>query len=461
MKAVASWWERVRQPSLQWRSATSVLAAFAAVWVVLTGYAWVENDRAVTRDQPLRRFSEAVHRPLEQLSDPGQARAAVVTTLAWINERRSQGERFPAGMDAELLAASGERVLASARLAHIPDAAWARRERVELDGRAYQLHETRGPRWTLRVADPVRTTGRFLAYNASNILEYLLLAVPIVLLAVWWSVRRGLRPLEQFARALQQRGQGDLSPVAHPVRHRELVPLKDALDALLAQLRQKLERERAFVQDAAHEIRTPLAVVGTQAHVLAHADDAGERARSQELLNQAIARASHVAQQLLLLATLDAPAREAPRHVDVAQAVRGLLAQLAPQAMARGMELSLDAPDHLWATVDEPALVSVVGNLVDNAIRYGRAGGSVVVVLAQAGTGLQLQVRDDGPGIAPAERPHVFERFYRAPGQQQAGSGLGLAIVRQAALRAGGTVGFCEGLGGQGVGFALTLPAAA
>lgn len=459
MKAIASRWERVRQPSLQWRSATSVLVAFVAVWIVLTGYAWVENDRAVARDQPMRRFSEAVHRPLERLSDPGQARAAVVTTVEWINERRSQGERFPVGVDAELLDASGQRVLASPRLAHISDAAWARSERMELDGRAYRLHEVRGPRWTLRIAEPVRTTERFLAYNAASILEYLLLAVPIVLLSVWWSVRRGLRPLEQFAGALQQRGQGDLSPVAHPVRHRELVPLKDALDALLAQLRMKLERERAFVQDAAHEIRTPLALVGTQAHVLAHAPDAAERERAQELLNQAIARASHVAQQLLLLATLDAPSREAPRHVDVAQAVRGLLAQLAPLAMARGIELSLDAPDHLWATVDEPALVSIVGNLVDNAIRYGRAGGSVVVVLAQAGQGLQLQVRDDGPGIASAERPHVFERFYRAPGQQPAGSGLGLAIVRQAVSRAGGTVGFCDGLGGQGVGFALTLPA--
>lgn len=461
MNAIAAWWQRARQPSLQWRSASSVLVAFVAVWVVLTGYAWLENDRIIAREQPMRRFTEAVHRPLERLPDPGQARAAVVTTVEWINERRSQGRRFPVGVDAELLDASGGRVLASPRLASIPDDAWTRGERVELAGRTYRLHETRGPRWTLRIAEPVRTTGRFLVYNASNILEYLLVAIPIVLLSVWWSVRRGLRPLEQFAQALQARNPADLGPVTHPVRHRELVPLKDALDALLSQLRQKLERERAFVQDAAHEIRTPLAVVGTQAHVLAHAGDATERERAQELLNQAIARASHVAQQLLLLATLDAPAREAPRHVDVAQAVRGLLAQLAPLAIARGMELSLDAPDHLWATVDEPALVSVVGNLVDNAIRYGRAGGSVVVLLAQAGQGLQLQVSDDGPGIAPAERPYVFERFYRAPGQQPAGSGLGLAIVRQAVLRAGGTVAFCEGLGGQGVGFALTLPAAA
>src|SRR5690606_2046524 len=131
------------------------------------------------------------------------------------------------------------------------------------------------------------------------------------------------------------------------------------------QLRGKLDRERVFVQDAAHEIRTPLAVVGTQAHVLAHASCPQDRQRALARMDQAIARASHLAQQLLLLATLEGEPRAAPRHVDVAQAVRELLAQLAPLAMERRIELALEAPDHLWVTVDEAALGSIVGNLVD------------------------------------------------------------------------------------------------
>lgn len=457
MSALLAWWGRVRQPTLQRRSVGFVLAGFLAIWLVLIAYAYVQNDRIIAKEQPMRRFGTAVLRTLEDTSDPAQAAAIVRATMQWLNERRSQGVRFPVGMDAELLDASGRRVLTSPQLRDLPDAAWRGGERVQLDGRDFALYETVSPRWTLRIADPVRTTERFLSYNASFILEYLLLALPFVVVPVWWSVRSGLRPLEQFAGALKGRRQGDLGPVGHPVRHRELLPLNDALEDLLAQLRQKLERERAFVQDAAHEIRTPLAVVGTQAHVLAHASDPAERERAQALLNQAIARASHVAQQLLMLATLDGEARAAPRRVDVAQAVRGLLAQLAPHAMERGIDLSLEAPDQLWATIDEPALVSIVGNLVDNAIRYGREGGSVLVALAQQGGELLLQVRDDGPGIPAEERARVFERFYRVAGATASGSGLGLAIVQQAAARSGGSVAFCEGLAGRGVGFAVRL----
>jgi signal transduction histidine kinase len=455
---LSSWWGRLAQPTLQRRSVGYVLLAFGLIFLVLLAYVYVQNQRILANEQPLRRFTEALHRALEATPEPAQAEAVVRATLQWVNERRSQGVRFPAGMDAELLDAAGNRIHASPLLQALPDAAWHSPAPVDVGGRAYRLHETRGARWTLRMAEPVRTTGRFLSYNASFILEYLLLAAPFVLVPVWWSVRTGLKPLEQFARALKARRQGDLGPVGHAVRHRELQPLSDALEDLLAQLRQKLDRERVFVQDAAHEIRTPLAVVGTQAHVLAHAANAEERLRAQALLNQAIARASHLAQQLLLLATLDGDRRTEPRRIDVAQAVRVLLAQLAPQAMARGIELSLDAPDRLWSTVDEPALESIVGNLVDNAIRYGRAGGNVVASLRSDGERLLLHVRDDGPGIAPAEQARVFERFYRVAGTELPGSGLGLAIVQQAAARMGGYVTVTDGLAGQGVGFLVSLP---
>ncbi|HSV46628.1 MAG TPA: HAMP domain-containing sensor histidine kinase [Ramlibacter sp.] len=457
---IALAWRRLAQPTLQRRSVAYVLLAFFLIWLVLVGYAYVQNERVIANEQPLRRFAEALHRALEETADPGQAQAVVRATLQWVNERRSQGVRFPVGMDAELLDASGARVFTSARLQALPEAAWRGSGPADINGRAYRLHEARGPRWTLRVAEPVRTTERFLSYNASFILEYLLLALPFVIVPVWWSVRNGLKPLAQFAQALRGRQQGDLRPLEHPVRHRELQPLAQALEGLLAQLRRKLDRERAFVQDAAHEIRTPLAVVGTQAHVLAHASNADERQQAQALLNQAIARASHLAQQLLLLATLDGHERAAPRHVDVAQAVRVLLAQVAPLALARGMELSLDAPDDMWMAIDEPAFGSVIGNLVDNAIRYGRDGGSIVVTLQGDGDRLTLHVRDDGPGIPDAERGRIFERFHRVAGNERPGSGLGLAIVRQAAARMGGHVTLTPGLEGKGVGFLVSWPLA-
>jgi two-component system sensor histidine kinase QseC len=231
-----------------------------------------------------------------------------------------------------------------------------------------------------------------------------------------------------------------------------------------------VEREHAFVQDAAHEIRTPLAVINAQAHVMARSTSAEERAQAQAHLEQAVARTSHLAQQLLDLAALDAEAqRPAPREIDVAQWLRAALAQAAPAAMAKQIELSLDAPDHLMARLDLPALESVIHNLIDNAVRYAHAGGTVAVGLRvepQPPTShgkpvqmLHLGVQDDGPGIAPAERAQVFERFYRGEGQEAAsGTGLGLAIVRQAVLRMGGEVWLGEGLHGKGVGFFVRVP---
>jgi signal transduction histidine kinase len=304
----------------------------------------------------------------------------------------------------------------------------------------------------------VRTGGDFLAYNSTFILPYLFLAVPFMVIPVWLSVRSGLKPLQDFARRIAERHPDDLQPIGLRPRHREIQPLAEAIDSLLDRLRLRFDRERLFVQDAAHEIRTPLAVVTTQAHVMAHAGSGVERQRAYGLLNQAIGRASHLAQQLLLLATLDSTQRSASRHIDVAQAARELLAQAAPQALARGMELSLEAPDHLPCPVDEPAFASILLNLVDNAIRYGRADGNVAVTLRCDGERLLLQVQDDGPGIPAAEHALVFERFYRCVGEETSGTGLGLAIVKQAALRMGGRALITDGLERQGVGFLVSLP---
>jgi two-component system sensor histidine kinase QseC len=264
--------------------------------------------------------------------------------------------------------------------------------------------------------------------------------------------------LQRLARLIAQRGRDDLQPVGFNARHRELKPLEQSLDHLFAQLRQKVERERAFVQDAAHEIRTPLAVITAQAHVMARSPIEEERMHAQAHLEQAIARTSHLAQQLLDLAALDDAQRPAPRDLDVAQWLRGALAQAAPQAMERQIELSLDAPDTLPARLDQPAFESIAHNLIDNAVRYTPNGGNVAVALWREGTALHLSVQDDGPGIVATEQTHVFERFYRGLGHAANGSGLGLAIVRQAVLRMGGQVQIGAGLNGRGVGFFVSIP---
>lgn len=434
---------RLLQPTLRRRSVAFVMLAFVLVWAVLLQYQWLRYQQELAEKQPFQRFGAAILHAVDAFDDPRQAAAAVAATQTWQNIRRRQIGREPGDVQLELRDLDGRVV--QGRIAEIPG--------------THMAWEGTGRRWKLRAVAPQRAAETFMAYNAGFIGEYLLLALPFVLLPVWLSVRNGLLPLQRFAQAIARRHPDDLSPLREQPRHAELKPLAHALDDLLRRLRQRFERERVFVQDAAHEIRTPLAVVATQAHVMAHAALPEQRALAYEALTQAIARASHVAQQLLTLATLDDVQPQHLREIDAAQAARGILAQLAPQALARGIELSLDAPDRLPVRLDEAPFVSALQNLVDNAIRYGREGGNVAVTLRGDGERISLLVQDDGPGIPDTDHALVFERFYRGAAGDVPGSGLGLAIVKRAALRMGGRATVTEGLaGGSGVGFLVSVP---
>jgi signal transduction histidine kinase len=238
----------------------------------------------------------------------------------------------------------------------------------------------------------------------------------------------------------------------------ELMPLTTALDRLFSQLRARISREHSFVQDAAHELRTPIAVIAAQAHVMRKAVDSEDRLEAAQYLDAAIARVSHLIDQLLDLARFDTASSTAATKQDVAQLLRQELVNVAVTAMARDIELSLEAPDQLTCVLDAQAWQSIVQNLLSNAVRYGRDGGQVVVELVAQNSILTLSVTDDGPGISPAEQSLVFERFYRVAGTDITGSGLGLAIVAQAVTRLGGKVRLEQGLQGRGCNFIVEIP---
>jgi two-component system sensor histidine kinase QseC len=255
------------------------------------------------------------------------------------------------------------------------------------------------------------------------------------------------------------RDAADLSPLGVTARHAELKPLVASFDSLLAQLRAHVQRERAFVQDAAHELRTPMAAIAAQAHVLTHTPDEGDRREAGAALDHALERASHLSRQLLDLAALDDTHPRAAQPADLVVLTQNVLASAAPQALALGLELSLDAPERLPCVIDRVAFESVLQNLVDNALRYVPADGRVAVALREAEGRAWLSVADDGPGIPCDQRERAFERFWRGEAQADvAGSGLGLAIVRQAAGRLGGHVRIEDGIDGRGVAFVLSLP---
>jgi two-component system, OmpR family, sensor histidine kinase QseC len=330
-----------------------------------------------------------------------------------------------------------------------------------LAGRQHWTWRHDSARWSLRLAEPAMASTDLLGFAGWELTKQLLVAFPLMLLPLWLAAFTGLAPLRRFAKRIDALDTSQrLAPLGVDLRYRELRPLGRAFDALLTRLRERQAREQVFVHDAAHELRTPLAVVAAQAHVLVNAEDASTRAHAAAALREAIARSAHLSQQLLDLATLDQSAAVAPAPLDLAPLVSGLLAAQAGVARERGIALSLEAPDSLRCVIDRLAFESVLLNLVDNALRYVPRGGQVVVSLrAQAGDGLRLRVADDGPGIAPELREQVFERFRRGAGHDLPGTGLGLAIVRQAAARLGGQVSLGAGLAGRGTGFELHLPA--
>ncbi len=454
----------LREPSLMRRSAAALGIAFLLVLLVLLLHDYLETRQSYVQDLAIRNRAELWAPELAPLTDAAEA-GRLMTSLARINERwRARTGQPPGPVLHQLRDASG-----AVRAAYPP-------ERVEAFAAGpapvtqqpvggvthWVVTRPAGP-WTLVIAEPAEPLAPLLWRLADDILDKLLLALPLVLLPLGIALWTGLAPLRRLTRALAAREPQDLAPLGVQPPHRELRPLAEAFERLLAQLRRRVERERRFVQEAAHELRTPLAAVTTQAHVLARAEAPEARQRAEAAMVQMLQRASHLSQQLLDLAVLD-DASGGPvqaQAVDLVPLLEQALAVAGETAVARGLELSLDAPEALHTTLALPAWQSVLHNLLDNALRYVPAGGRIEVALRQGADGLELQVADDGPGLPPEWRERAFDRFWRAPGQAVSGSGLGLAIVRQAALRLGGRLRVEDGLGGRGIAFVLCLPKSA
>jgi len=225
-----------------------------------------------------------------------------------------------------------------------------------------------------------------------------------------------------------------------------------ALNDLLGRLRAALERERAFMADAAHELRTPLTALHLQMGMLARASGDLERAAAMETLSAGVQRAIRLVEQMLALARQE-PRAEAQRvAVRLDDVAREIVAELVPLADAGRIDLGVSAAQPASVYADQDALRTLLRNLVDNAVRYTPAGGRVdvsVEELAGATRGARLTVSDDGPGIPAAERARVFDRFYRRAGTSPPGSGLGLSIVSTIAQGHGASITLADGSSGR------------
>ena len=297
--------------------------------------------------------------------------------------------------------------------------------------RVFVLHDSRDYHWVLAgERDDVR--GELIGKIARRSLQPLLIGLPIVGLLLWLTVGWGLYPLKRMADAIRGRAPDNLAPLVFPPLPNELEPMAAALNRLLMQVNQLLEQEKLFIADAAHELRTPLAVLRIHAQNALEAPDARDREEALRQLGSGVDRATRVVAQLLTLARLDPNSiRLNMDHLDLLAFLRGELAELTPLALNRGQELILDAeePGDYHLPADAPSLGILLQNLVSNAVQYTPVGGCIQVQLQATTQDLLLQVLDSGPGVPAELRERLFERFFRV-GEGQ-GAGLGLSIVRR------------------------------
>lgn len=275
---------------------------------------------------------------------------------------------------------------------------------------------------------------------------------------VAWIVGRGLAPLRQVTAEVQRRDVRSLEPLVNENLPTEIAPLVSELNRLLARLEKSFSAQRAFIADAAHELRSPLTALRLQLQLLDRAPDPSARLEARERLGAAVERSIHLVEQLLTLARSDpGEGGDQTTTLDLAAAAAEAIADSRVLAMTRNIEIDLDAEPNCAVRGDRDALRILARNLIDNAVRYTPPGGSVQVRCVPTHGAVVLEVTDTGPGISAADRERVFDRFYRHPTARESGTGLGLAIVRAIAERHSAKVSLHEAPGG-GLRVAVRFP---
>lgn len=263
----------------------------------------------------------------------------------------------------------------------------------------------------------------------------LLISYPLLGLIIWFIVGRGLNTIRRIAKEVKNRAPNYLDPVDSQAVPNEVKPLVDELNRLFLRLQQGFEREKSFSANAAHELRTPLAALKTQAQVALRSLNNEERNLALQKVIASVDRSTHVVQQLLTLSRLvpEATLQDITRF-NLSKLTTEVIANLVPTALEKNIEIELSGgEDNIYLLGNPTAISILIRNLVDNAIRYTPEGGKVNIFVEKIDSIIRLKVCDNGPGIPAEMRSRVFERFYRVLGTKIPGSGLGLAIVQQIA----------------------------
>jgi len=268
-----------------------------------------------------------------------------------------------------------------------------------------------------------------------------LISVPFLFFPVWWAISRGLRPLNKIAAEIVTRTYANLSNISD-TPYRELSPIVIAVNRLMEKINSRIQREQEFLHDAAHELKTPLAVIQLNSELLISTTDPLTQQMALDGIQKGVARATRTTHQLLASSRTDNHLynREVSVIINLTQLLQDRLAQWMSLALQKNIEIELEAPCACELKVDLESITLLIDNLIDNAIKYSDNGSIIQVCLIKTPTTITLQISDQGCGIPEDYREKVFERFFRLNQKDSYGTGLGLSIVKRVVQQHAATI---------------------
>ncbi len=334
---------------------------------------------------------------------------------------------------------------------------------TEVDGETWRVfaieNEVLGMR--VMIGDSIRIRDRLVNDVIKGLVAPAALILPFLAGAIWLSVRRGMSPLNEMEHALASRDASDLRPLPETRLPKEIAPAVKALNGLFRRVAEARDREKSFTAFAAHELKTPLAGLKTQAQIALASGDGDVHAHALRQISAGVDRTSRLVRQLLDLAAVEGDAASpsvaaAVRPAELVGRIAGDLSSLSGPMI----EVVYDSVDADRTLQFDPVLTTLAfRNLVENAVNHSPEGGKVVVRLVLGDGHIHLGVEDEGPGIADDEMPRVTDRFFRGRYRSSTGSGLGLAIAKEAATRLGGRLAL-ENREPHGLKAVLSVPVA-
>ncbi|HSN31424.1 MAG TPA: histidine kinase dimerization/phospho-acceptor domain-containing protein, partial [Ideonella sp.] len=307
----------------------------------------------------------------------------------------------------QIWTADGRAIYASRPYSRLPSRAVLGFADIAVGSELWRTYSVATEDRVIQVAQPLRIRQSVAAQAALKSVLPLLVVAPLLAALMGWLVTRALRPLRRVARDVSVRDAEALTALPAAGLPDEVAPLVRSLNALLERLQAAFGAQRAFVADAAHELRSPLTALKLQVGVLQRSTDEAARRAAVEALAAGVDRAVRLVEQLLTLARNEPGAPASFERLAFDELVRQAVADTVPAAAARGSHLELDAEEGVAVQGDRAALASLVRNLADNAVRYSPAGSTVKLRLRRDGDTARLDVDDAGPGIPAADRERV------------------------------------------------------